>query len=240
MSVAAHRLRRLDQVDAAGFSPTSISGLQLWLDADDVSTFTFGTGTAVSQWNDKSGNSRHVVQATGAQQPDRSATYGARTAVRFTASNSNVLRPGASATVNQPITLFAVAARSSGSGSANARIIASFSGTGFQLLIGEGALGSLYAGTAFVTQGSAPSAGVLHQISAIANGASSQVWGNGTAGTAGNAGSNSLALSTVGASGNNTNYLQGDIAEVIVYDSALGTTDRQAVETYLKSKWGTP
>jgi hypothetical protein len=51
----------------AAFVPTDISGCQLWLDAADDTTISIGTG--VSQWNDKSGNARHAVQAVGANQP---------------------------------------------------------------------------------------------------------------------------------------------------------------------------
>ena len=40
----------------------------LWLDADDASTITLN-GSTVSQWNDKSGNNRHVIQPTAAWQP---------------------------------------------------------------------------------------------------------------------------------------------------------------------------
>jgi len=43
-------------------------GPTLWLDASDPTTIT-ATATAVSQWSDKSGNARHFVQATGANQP---------------------------------------------------------------------------------------------------------------------------------------------------------------------------
>jgi hypothetical protein len=32
--------------------------------------------------------------------------------------------------------------------------------------------------------------------------------------------------------------LNGDIAEIIMYDTALSDTDRAAVETYLLAKWG--
>jgi hypothetical protein len=35
-------------------------------------------------------------------------------------------------------------------------------------------------------------------------------------------------------------YMQGDIAEILVFSRALNTTERQAVETYLRTKWGTP
>jgi hypothetical protein len=40
----------------------------LWLDAADASTITESSG-AVSQWNDKSGNSRHVSQDTAVNRP---------------------------------------------------------------------------------------------------------------------------------------------------------------------------
>jgi hypothetical protein len=43
-------------------------GLALWLDAADSSTITLN-GSNVAQWNDKSGNGRHVSQATAANQP---------------------------------------------------------------------------------------------------------------------------------------------------------------------------
>ncbi len=49
------------------FSPTNLSGLQLWFDASDASTISIVTG--VSQWRDKSGNANHASQATGAKQP---------------------------------------------------------------------------------------------------------------------------------------------------------------------------
>ena len=39
----------------APFSPTQVSGCQLWLDAADPATISFSSGTSVSQWNDKSG-----------------------------------------------------------------------------------------------------------------------------------------------------------------------------------------
>jgi hypothetical protein len=54
------------------WNPSMIS-TALWLDAADTSTVTLSSG-AVSQWNDKSGNSRHVSQAVAAQQPTWNAT----------------------------------------------------------------------------------------------------------------------------------------------------------------------
>jgi hypothetical protein len=47
--------------------------LALWLDAEDTASITLN-GSNVSQWNDKSGNNRHVSQGVAASQPAYSAT----------------------------------------------------------------------------------------------------------------------------------------------------------------------
>jgi hypothetical protein len=47
--------------------PTNDGLVGLWYDAADASTITVSTG--VSEWRDKSGNARHLSQATGANQP---------------------------------------------------------------------------------------------------------------------------------------------------------------------------
>lgn len=54
------------------WTPASIT-TALWLDAADASTITLN-GSAVSQWNDKSGNGNHVTQATASAQPTYSMT----------------------------------------------------------------------------------------------------------------------------------------------------------------------
>ena len=54
------------------FSP-ALLGPVLWVDASDATTITLN-GSTVSQWSDKSGNGRHLVQATASKQPAYSAT----------------------------------------------------------------------------------------------------------------------------------------------------------------------
>jgi hypothetical protein len=63
---------RLLRPRATGFNPKSISGLLVWLDAADSSTYTLATG--VSEWRDKSGNGRTFTQATANNQPVISST----------------------------------------------------------------------------------------------------------------------------------------------------------------------
>ena len=53
--------------------------------------------------------------------------------------------------------------------------------------------------------------------------------------------SNATAALNIGdRSGGAVAPLAGSIAEIIIYKSSLSTTNRQAVEAYLKAKWGTP
>lgn len=59
-------------VPALVFDPRTLGNLALWLDArypNGLGGTAPADGTAVSQWNDLSGNGRHVTQGTGANQP---------------------------------------------------------------------------------------------------------------------------------------------------------------------------
>jgi len=70
----------------SSFSPTDIPGLALWLDASDAASITLDGSNNVSQWNDKSGNARHVTQATVMNRPTPStATLNGLTAIKFEA-----------------------------------------------------------------------------------------------------------------------------------------------------------
>jgi hypothetical protein len=64
----------------------------LWLDAADASTIT-ESGGAVSQWDDKSGNSRHAVQATANDQPvyTASSLINNKPAIDFTTNRVTTL-----------------------------------------------------------------------------------------------------------------------------------------------------
>jgi hypothetical protein len=51
------------------FVPTQIPGCQLWFDAADQTTFTYSSGSNISQWRDKSSNAYSVIQPTASNQP---------------------------------------------------------------------------------------------------------------------------------------------------------------------------
>ena len=68
--------------------------LVMWLDAADDTTFSYSSGTVVSQWRDKSGLNNHVSQATLANQPSRSTIKNSRKTVVFDGSNDNLFNAG--------------------------------------------------------------------------------------------------------------------------------------------------
>lgn len=82
-------------VDVLPFTPASISGLQLWLDASDSGTlFQNSNGTTaatadgdpVGYWGDKSGNGRHAKQNDGARKT--SLKIDSRRSVQFNGTNA--------------------------------------------------------------------------------------------------------------------------------------------------------
>lgn len=63
------RIRKPGALDdmPSGISPGSLANLQLWFDASTIKNLA--DGAAVAQWDDLSGNDRHLAQATGGNQP---------------------------------------------------------------------------------------------------------------------------------------------------------------------------
>ena len=72
----------------ARFSPTQISGCQLWLDAADTSTLTL-SGTSVTQWRDKSDNQNHFSSALVSTSPT-TGKYNGLTTIYWTNTNQQL------------------------------------------------------------------------------------------------------------------------------------------------------
>jgi hypothetical protein len=230
-----------------------VAGYSLWLDGADDSSFTYSSGALVSQWSDKSGNSRHFTQATTSSQPSRlvnirqnnypvvmfNSDLLANTGFNWGASNS---------------TLFVVAKEDK------------TLGTGYQNLIttGTGATGEWGYGIADdasfdelgifdIGQGFAPfgtsmtngNADVLaFKTSGISSGSvTAYAYKNGTSvaiqpATRGS--TTSAAGMVLGSNSALNESFYGYVCEVILYPSQLSDTDRNLVEAYLKEKWSTP
>jgi hypothetical protein len=227
------------------FSPLDIPGCTLWLDAADTRTLTL-TGSNVTQWNDKSPRAYH---ATG---------YGATTLGAFTSGTTGI-------TLNGSTTYFYAsnATAMNTTTALSAFVVATMNtmgAPGFQRLLSFG--DPDWSGTAncvaFDKFGDStpkitferggyptPSLSFTAPFNFVgctvfsSTGASQFINGTSNASVSGTYGAFNYALYNVGRySGGGPYNWNGMICEVVVYNTEITTTQRQAVEGYLARKWG--
>ena len=210
--------------------PSNYSGLSLWLDASDSST-VIRTGSAVTRWNDKSGNGKNFTTVAG------SPTYtSASQGVFFNGTNVDCMQSSSAISYTNGVTsLFAVF-----------KITSTYFGNGYVVVFGNGTDLSLrYSGGGTGNGNDIFNGqqlfynGALQGIYSIPTGAfnnTSLVNGvvNSTASTVIQL---SLGPASVGQPWANR-YLTGFVQEVLIFNSALSTTQRQDIEGYLAYKWG--
>jgi hypothetical protein len=228
-------------------SPDDVSGLLVWFKADssvfsDAGSTPATNGGTVEQWNDQSGNAVHASQATSGSRPTyRTNQINGLPAVDFATSKWMSFTEQ---TVTD-FTIFVVAKQ--GSASAVKTVIGgSNTSSKITLRFENGVGGGGYnlrntIGAGVTTFEEEP----LDFIQAcVRSGASSTTMrvDEVDSGTPGGA-SSSLGVSHLGtslSSGTPTNFLNGLIAEVIIYNTALSDGNRAVIEGYLRSKYGLP
>lgn len=222
------------------WTPSAIT-TALWLDASDSDTITIATG--VSQWDDKSGNSRNATQGTGANQPSViSAELNGLNVIRFDGSNDFLDFNGSFLASTSYSILAVITRRTSsttywlgGSGTnTNQNLILGYSNNTTAILAQY--LNDLTGSVAGYTSPAADLFGyflntstgrILYRNATVLNsdGATTSL--------------TSFAGSRLGnfSAGGGTWY-NGDIAEVVATTSVLSTDNRQKLEGYLAHKWG--
>lgn len=226
------------------FLPTSIAGCALWLDGADPTTLVFSSGSNISQWNDKSGNAKNITQPTQANQPSYTA---ASNSVLF--SDTTFLLMGNTTYFNtlfaSPFTMFFVHKKLQSYAwlVSPGNYVVTFPGT---LRVTTAAITDLdYTTPTFSSAATEP----MRMFTVQLTGAERNVRMNGqlTAYNTNNNGSTSWTTAPVVDAnwrmGGNWNNLSTagqtqNMYEVIFYNTALGTTQRQTVESYLAQKWG--
>lgn len=230
-----------------------VSGYSLWLDASDASTFTYSSGTRVSQWNDKSANGYHFTQSNTTYQPDRVSSQNGLSAVKMKVTSQIYYMSNSSFNyASSAFTVLAVARYNLGNYSA---LLSRNSTSGLQ--IGAGSTpggGGRYLAISRIGQATDDSslsvafnetAQVTYKSAGISSGSVTvQIYKNGTAasGTETLSSLGSGDQTNIGASTNGGGDNFGDdgfICEILVYPSQLSDTDRALVENYLRAKWGT-
>jgi hypothetical protein len=210
------------------FDPLSLSPA-LWLS---------DTGSDPSVWSDLSGNARHAVQATSGNQPSIvTGVINGRQVRRFDGVNDFLVSP--LVVHGLTLTTFAVskitantdigAIFSSGRGGGDPAPLEAALRNAF--VSGTNAYRSTPSGTSRVNGGTtltlAASPSPFYITSTVH-----------TAAVNITSGSNTTHVGVVlNSSGVPAFLLNGDIAEIIIYPTALGTTDRQAVESYLSAEY---
>ena len=228
------------------WTPAQIS-TSLWLDASDASTITLNA-TTVSQWNDKSGNSRNVSQANSSLQPlytlgglnslNIADFDGADDVLNGLAISNFVTNNSYSAFV---VGLARTIATNDGNGYPNEAFYGDAGGYMAMYLRSSNLIGAYnWDGANKVATNAYTPNTVVIGYSELSSG-SIRIRTNGGSETA-TVSSNTASLSGAIQIGRNYNSdtfcLDGKIAEVIFTNAALSTTNRQLIEGYLAHKWG--
>ncbi len=232
-----------------------------WYDASDAVSIASVTGF-VFQWNDKSGNGKHLSQATATAQPmTELMTIGGKNAIAFDGSSDFLFT--STGLGSEISSLFIVMQSDLGLNSASAaRLPISTYGdavsTGIGLGSSTGALtnevlsvfdedeGGVYVDRQAASNSTLPSIDTTAHVYSFALNTD---WHIGLDGSANlrdlSSGvrhafkfANSFAVGAGARTAPTAGYFDGGIAEVLCVSSALSLSDRQKVEGYLAHKWG--
>ena len=249
LDIAAHyvgsqyvsKVYRGSNVIFGAFSPTDISGLQLWLDADDSETITLN-GSTVSQWDDKSGNDYHVSQSTASYQPTYTASaLNSKSVVSFDGSN-DVLRNNSVTPVSgsSSRTVFVVYNVTGGAGNGVFTLGNTLNSAARQFVCTrEIAIRCFGVTRVFTESNDGTTYMIVTYMLDGTTGNDLAAFKNGSALTVQSATNGATTLNTAaGIEIPNDGVSGTNIAEILVYDSALSTSDRESVESYLSTKWG--
>ena len=237
----------IGNASSGAWTPSSLSSLNLWLDADDASTITLN-GSTVSQWRDKSGQARHASESNASLQPVYTIS-GLNSKPVVTFNQDQMDAPGVVLT-GQGHEVYIVA--SIGSADMQGRLLSlrqtgaggEFNNPGSWIpLMWQDALG---ASAVHNNQGTTPliqiqSLGVNQAnifSSHLNSGLSLRLNGTQMASAASSSNLNTTDGLRIGQSllSNDENW-NGLVAEVI-FTTTLSTSDREKMEGYLAHKWG--
>lgn len=226
------------------WTPLQIPGCTLWLDAADVTSVTVLNGNA-TQWRDKSGLSNNGT-ATGTI-AYRSAAINTYNAMSYSGATSTYFR-GSNSNSTNVLTCFSVATMNSGT-YGSGRILSlglaetfDYNDTRYCAAIERGGAGiNAYRAGAPLGTSALSGFSVPFLCCSLFNGTNHTMFMNGTAGTTvASTGNFAYRVYNIGNSLGEENLVwwNGFIGEVIAFNGALSTRQRQQVEGYLAYKWG--
>lgn len=248
---------RLLRPRASGFSPLSISGCIGWYDSADTTAIaqnTDGTGavtagTQVGYWKDKSSLGAHLTQGTAANRPTLTASsVNGFTALVFDGTNDTLARSTGYTAQNSLSGLTRILVGSSSQTCISAGTAGAGASHSFQLF--NNRVYTYSAATPVNVQVDAVNSGSglpLRIYASVFNGAAtslSVLFNNvtqtavGTAGTVGATTASGGVGLWLGSNSGLNNFHAGPIAEYIVFNKALSTSEMLALHRWIAKKWG--
>jgi hypothetical protein len=206
-------------------------GLVMWMDAADDSTFSYSSGTTVSQWRDKSGFNYHGTPLTAG--PTRSSSLNSRKVLTFTTSQSI---GNLSFTMETSANTVFVVSRLTGT--TNSRVLTAYYNN---WLLGHwGGLVNPYYAEGWVYYPPNAADTTWRMYMGDWGGPSNDLaaaYSNGTVLTSGS------TVASAGPKGLGINFQGGEpstceAAEIIVFNRLLTIPERRLIHTYLGQKWG--
>jgi hypothetical protein len=211
------------------------NGLVMWMDAADDTTFSYSSGTTVSQWRDKSGLNNHMVPVSAG--PTRNAFLNSRKVLAFTTTQQ--IRNTTLSLINSANTVFVIC-RYTNPSSGKERILTSDESANNWLLGNYGNGINRYYANGWVNL-SYDTVDTAWRISmGDWSGPSTDLanfYSNGTAGNTNNSGA-SQGPASLGINRYYGETSNCEVSEIIVFDRVLSATERKQVHTYLGQKWG--
>jgi len=263
----AESLRRAGTWPTTDFVPTALSGLQLWLDASDASTLYGATSGgslvaadgSVARWEDKSGNSRHFTQSTSANRPTRKTSQqNSKDTLLFDGSNDFLEGTDFFDADSGGITVFLVYKRNVSGVRHDILTKTNTNSVGWLMYQqtdnavrffvnndGNNTMGRFTSSAvdassySVLTLTASPSD--FHSSSFFKNGTAISMASTAVAGSGAQQPVNTSGIVRLGVQEYQSEYYffsAINVAELVMYSSALSSTDRSLVERYLLSKWG--
>ena len=224
----------------------------LWLDAADADALTLD-GSAVSEWSDKSGGERHFTGAGTSAPAVVSSSLNDLDVIRFDGSNDILEGNSAAKGITRNLSAFTIFAvgRNTGGDTLRSVFVAMIGGTlsaRVALYFKSGAVeaggrrldADGYQQVAVTQSGASLISGVFDYANASLQVGLNGVYTSRSGGfqSAGATSDTDSLVVRLGGGSTTAWSLQGDIAEIVAFQSIPADADRYKVEGYLAHKWG--
>lgn len=216
------------------FVPSDIAGLQVWLKEDGLAGVD---GDPIGTWTDSSGTGHNFTQATGAQKPiKKTGILNGRAVARFDGADDTLEGGDLSALFGTAATLFIVAIPAV----TQYGLYQTSVGNGYWRWSGDGnGYMRVFRTTRLEAYPTAMPSSGSHYFAIRSSASAYEMWKDGVSSGSQAANHNAGDLHRLGIGDNGGGGLvTGDVAELIIYDSALSAGDIASVHGYIAARFG--